>query len=255
MNIPSSKTHFSHSFIVQLDPRVRVVTSFAFAIFVALSEKFLTLGISLAFSLLLIIAAGIVNRRTCRRFIEFNAFTLLLLVFLPPSLPGRPLFSFGGLIWSVEGVFKTMKIAIKANSIMLAFAALIATMEPIQLGLALNRFGCPDKLAHILFFAVRYLDVIHREYTRLMNAIKLRCFRPGFNRHTFRTYGYLIGMLLLKSLDRSERILEAMKCRGFRNRFYTLTPLTFAKNDVLFVILWSGVIIFLSCIEWVLLQN
>ncbi len=255
MNIQSSEIGPSFSFIVQLDPRVRVVTSFAFAILVALSEKFLTLGISLAFSLLLVIAAGIVHRRICRRFIELNAFILFLLVFLPLSLPGRPLFSIGELVWSVEGVFKATMIALKANSIMLIFAALIATMEPIQLGLALNRLGCPDKLTHILFFAVRYLEVIHQEYTRLMNAIKLRCFHPGFNRHTFKTYGYLVGMLLVKSIDRSERILEAMKCRGFQNRFYTLTTLTFAKSDVLFVILWSGVIIFLSCIEWLLLQN
>lgn len=249
MNIqPSENTSF-HSFIFRLDPRVRVITSFIFAIFVALSERFPTLGLSLIFSLLLVIAAGIVHWQTFRRFIELNAFILFLLVFLPPSVPGKPLFSFGGLAWSVEGVLKAGAIALKANSIMITFAALISTMEPIQLGLALNRLGCPDKLAHILFFAVRYLDVLHREYIRLVNAIKLRGFRSGFNRHTFRTYGYLVGMLLVKSLDRSERILEAMKCRGFRNRFYTLISFKLTRNDFLFMILFLGVILFISYVE------
>lgn len=250
MVIQSSALTSSNSFIVQLDPRIRVVTSFLFAILVALSQRFFTLGSGLVISLFLVIAAGIVNRRTLRRFIEINAFILFLLVFLPFSLPGKPLFRLGGLIWGLEGVLKAATIALKANSIMLVFAALIATMEPIRFGEALNRLGIPDKLTHILFFVVRYLDVIYREYTRLVNAMKLRCFRPGFNRHTFKTYGYLVGMLLVKSIDRSERILDAMKCRGFRNRFYSLTSFAITRNDVLFVLSFSCVLVLMICIEW-----
>jgi cobalt/nickel transport system permease protein len=224
-----------------------------FAIFVALSQRFLTLGSSLVISLFLVAAAGIMNRRTLRRFIEINTFILFLLVFLPFSLSGKPLFRLGGLVWSLEGVLRAAMIALKANSIMLAFAALIATMEPIRLGEALNRLGIPNKLTHILFFAVRYLDVIYREYTRLINAMKLRCFRHGFNRHTFKTYGYLVGMLLVKSIDRSERILDAMKCRGFQNRFYTLTSFAVTRNDVWFIISFSCVFVFMICIEWLFL--
>jgi cobalt/nickel transport system permease protein len=250
MSILSSEISLPSSFIVRLDPRIRVVTSFVFAIFVALSQRFLTLGSSLVISLFLVVAAGIVCRRALRRFIELNVFILFLLVFLPFSLPGKPLFRLGGLVWSLEGVLKATTIALKANSIMLAFAALIATMEPIRLGEALNRLGIPNKLTHILFFAVRYLDVIHREYTRLVNAMKLRCFRPGFNRHTFRTYGYLVGMLLVKSIDRSERILDAMKCRGFRNRFYTLVSFQLTKTDVLFIVSFLSVMSCISYLEW-----
>lgn len=249
MAIHVSEISISRFPIVRLDPRVRLIISFVFAIFVAFSDRFFTLGISLTFSLFLIIAAGMVHWRTCRRFIELNVFILFLLVFLPPSFPGEPLFRLGGLVWSLEGVLKAVKIALKANSIMLTFAALIATMEPMHLGIALNRLGLPDKLTQILFFAVRYLELIHREYTRLRNAMKLRCFRPGFNQHTFKTYGYLVGMLLVKSLDRSERILQAMKCRGFRNRFYTLVSFQLTRNDFLFIGLFSIVVLFISFVE------
>jgi cobalt/nickel transport system permease protein len=134
---------------------------------------------------------------------------------------------------------------------MLVFAALIATIDPIQLGGALRKLGCPEKLAHLLFFVVRYLDIIHKEYLRLVNAMKLRCFRPGFNRHTFCTYGYLVGMLLVKSIDRSERILEAMKCRGFRNTFYSLAAFRLTRADVVFIILCSGICVGLGALEWI----
>ena len=106
-----------------------------------------------------------------------------------------------------------------------------------------------SKLTQILFFAVRYFDVIHKEYIRLRHAMKLRGFRPGFNRHTFTSYGYLVGMLLVRSLDRSERIFQAMKCRGFRNHFYTLASFQLTKNDVLFILLSSIVILFIRIAE------
>ena len=44
----------------------------------------------------------------------------------------------------------------------------------------------------------------------------------------------LVGMLLVKSFDRADRIVAAMKCRGFRGRFYVLHHFAFARRDLLF---------------------
>ncbi len=250
MSIPSFQPSTSPSLIQSIDPRVRIAISFCFAIIASLSKDFSPLGLSLVFSLGIALFAGIIHRRTLRRVLGLNAFMAFLLLFLPLSISGTPMISIGKLVWSYEGVVRAAMITLKANTIMLTFAALMATIEPIRLGMALNTLGCPDKLTHLLFFSVRYLDVIYREYRRALNAMKLRCFRPGFNRHTFRTYGYLVGVLLIKSIDRSERILDAMKCRGFRNRFYTLTTLTLTRNDVLFMLSCSGIIIVIICLEW-----
>jgi cobalt/nickel transport system permease protein len=54
------------------------------------------------------------------------------------------------------------------------------------------------------------------------------------NRHTYRAFGHLVGMLLVRSLDRSERILAAMKCRGFTGRFYLLDHFAFTRCDLPF---------------------
>ncbi|GAK59882.1 cobalt transport protein [Candidatus Vecturithrix granuli] len=80
--------------------------------------------------------------------------------------------------------------------------------------------------------------------------MKLRGFHPGYNRHTFTMYGYLVGMLLVKTLDRAERIVQAMKCRGFRNRFLTLTPLQFTRQDGALSVVYSVMILLLLSLEW-----
>ncbi len=70
-------------------------------------------------------------------------------------------------------------------------------------------------------FTVRYIAVFEREYQRLRQAMRSRAFRPRLNRHTLRTFGYLVGMLLVRAMERSERIQQAMRCRGFAGRFHT----------------------------------
>jgi cobalt/nickel transport system permease protein len=108
----------------------------------------------------------------------------------------------------------------------------------------------PKKLLYLTFLSYRYVHVIHYEYVRLRDAMKMRGFRPGTNMHTYRTYGYLIGMLLIRSYERSERIHQAMLCRGFHGRFYLLDHFHIHRKDILFTIGMALSLIGLGLGEW-----
>ncbi|MFW5792080.1 MAG: energy-coupling factor transporter transmembrane component T family protein, partial [Desulfohalobiaceae bacterium] len=75
---------------------------------------------------------------------------------------------------------------------------------------------------------------IEQEYLRLRRAMKTRAFRPRTNLHTYRSYGHLLGMLFVRSFDRAERVHQAMRCRGFKGRFYSLTEFSLTSRDVVF---------------------
>ena len=47
---------------------------------------------------------------------------------------------------------------------------------------------------------IRYTEVVHVEYHRLRAAMRMRAFRARFDRRTFRAFGYLVGMLLVRSM-------------------------------------------------------
>jgi len=239
----------------RIDPRTRVVAALLFSAVVAVVNGFPALGLALGFAILGAALGGLRPTAVLRRLLPVNLFMLLLVALLPWRLDGLepgdwPLASIGPLVYSRDGFLLAAAIALKGNAIVLALTVLLATLDVTTLGHALSHLRVPDKLAHLLLFTVRYLDVLGREYRRLAAAMKLRGFRPKMSRHTYRAYGYLVGMLLVRSLDRSERIVAAMKCRGFRGRFYLLDHFAFSRRDLLFGLVASAILLVLAWVEY-----
>jgi cobalt/nickel transport system permease protein len=165
-----------------------------------------------------------------------DGFIIFMLIMLPFTTPGETWFSIASFPASKEGVYKAIEITLKANSVVMALLVLVATIDAITLAHALHRLRVPENLVHLMLFSVRYIDVLKQEYFRLRIAMKARCFKMGNNTHTYRTVGYLLGMLLVRSIERSERILEAMKCRGFQGKFYLIDDFHFQERDRIFSI-------------------
>lgn len=221
------------SLVDLIDPRVRVLWASMFAVLVVASNQIPALLSGLGISLILATLAKLNVKRTLRRVMAMDFFMLFLLVLLPFTTPGEPLLSVWGLTASKEGLLHALTIALKANAVVLCLLALVGTMSATTLGTALAHLKVSDKLVHLLLFTVRYLDVIGQEYKRMRRAMQARAFILKTNRHTWRSIGYLIGMLVVHSVERSERIMAAMKCRGYQGRFYLEPAGALARQDYL----------------------
>lgn len=210
------------SLIHRLDPRVKIAIAAIYSVIVALNGSVHAAAVSICFPVILILFARLSVRRILRRLAVVNAFVLFLWLFLPFTYPGEVVYSLGPLEVHREGLVYALLITLKSNAIMLTVLALLGTSSVFSVVHALSRMGVPDKLVHLFFFCYRYVHVVHEEYHKLVNAMKIRGFKPGTNIHTYRTYSYLLGMLLVRSFDRSARILSAMKCRGFKGKFHLM---------------------------------
>ncbi len=239
------------SLIHRLDPRARAVVCALFAIVVALSDRFTSLLPALMVSLVFVWIAGLPIKAVISRLLIVNAFVLLLWVFLPFTVTGEALFRIGPLAVTRQGILFAARITIKANTIMLSLIALLSTMSIFTLGGAMGHLYVPGKIVHLVFFTYRYIQVIHQEYDRLINAMKIRGFQPGNNVHTYKTFAYLVGMLLVKSYDRAERIRAAMLCRGFRGKFYNLSEFSLGSLDVVVMVFMFLAIAGIGALEWV----
>ena len=207
----------------RLNPRTRVLAALAFCIAASFLQTAAGLTAALLCAAGLAATAGLPVRTALRRLAALEGFLLAGVAALPFMVPGAPAFTLLGFDASWPGLAQAAMIVGKATAAALAFAALVGALEPAALGRALARLGAPGKLVHLYLFTARYVHVLLREYRRLTLAMKARGFRPGCNRHTWRAYGWLFGMLTVRSLERADRVLAAMRCRGFSGALPALT--------------------------------
>ncbi|MEW5422867.1 cobalt ECF transporter T component CbiQ [Amorphus sp. 3PC139-8] len=225
-----------------IDPRTRVVAAVMFAIAVVALHDLAALACALLAAVGMMAFARLPVGQTLKRMAMMDGFIIVMLAMLPFTVPGDPIFVVFGLTASWQGLWQAVEIALKANAVILALMALVGSMEPVTLGHALHRLKVPDNLVYLLMFTVRYVEVLQSEYLRLRVAMKARGFKAGNNRHTYRSIGYLVGMMLVRAIERSERILAAMRCRGFTGRIPLIDELAFTHRDLAFSLVFAVVV-------------
>lgn len=204
--------------MIPADLRLRLVAA---VLLVLAASQLAHLGpalAALALALILALAAR-PDRALWRRLRHVEGFVALLLLTLPFAVPGAPLLTLGPLSASLEGLSRAALLAAKVTTAALVLLALLGTVEPIRLGAALHALRLPEPLVRLFVLTLRYLGLIGDEARRLREAMRARAFRARTDRHTWRSFGNLIGMLLVRALDRARRVEEAMRLRGFSGRF------------------------------------
>lgn len=205
------------------------------------------LGLALACGVALAAYADVPRGLWASRLITVNGFVLMLALMVPWSMPGEALVIVGGLEYTREGAAWAGRIALRGNAVVIALTAFLGTMEPMTVGHAMQRLRVPDRLALLLMFTVRYIEVFEREYFRLRQAMRVRGFQPRLNAHTLRTFGHLVGMLLVHAFDRSERIQQAMRCRGFTGTFHTHRHMKLRRADWAFA---AALVVAMAVVGW-----
>lgn len=200
------------------DLRLRLVSTFLVVLAISQLQHLPVAAVALFAVVLVTLGAG-QRAVPWRRYLHVEIFVLLLLLSLPFSVPGTTLWTFGPLELSAEGLARALLVAAKVSACALLLLTALNKIEPERLGAALHALKVPDKLVQLLMLTVRYLSLLRTEGTRLHDAMRARAFAPGSNRHTWRSYGNLIGMLLVRALERAERVEEAMRCRAYSGRF------------------------------------
>jgi cobalt/nickel transport system permease protein len=205
--------------IESLDARTRLLGALALVIVIVSLQTFPARIAALALAALLVNASPLPWRDVLRRLAHVEGFMIALLVLLPFTAGGPALAQFGPLSVSARGLERAFAIVLAVNASALVTLALLGALEPVRIGRALAAMRAPQRLVHLLLFLVRYLPTLREELTRQREAMRARAFRPALSRHAWRSFGNLVGMLLVRSIERAERVEEGMRCRAFSGRF------------------------------------
>jgi cobalt/nickel transport system permease protein len=115
------------------------------------------------------------------------------------------------------GMVSAFSILLKTFLTVMSVLVLAASTPFTKTAAALQAAGMPRILSLQFVMTWRYLSVLLGEASAVNTAYMLRS--PGGRGIKMKDMGSFLGRLLLRSIDRAERVYEAMKCRGFDGGF------------------------------------
>jgi len=241
------------SILHKTDPKVKIIGSMGLALIVALSQSLIALYSGLLGGIVLLFIAKLRYHNVLKHLLAVNLFIIFLWLVLP--LTGAqdidPLIYIGPVPIYEKGIEIAHRVTVKANAITLFIITLLATSTIQQIGYGLRQLGFSKKFIFLLLASWRYLGLIRQEYTRLNRAATLRCFRPSANFHTYRTYGYLIGMTFIHSYNRAQRVNNAMLLRGFNGVYPVFDTSVIRSSDYIIACILTGYALLLITLSFI----
>jgi cobalt/nickel transport system permease protein len=223
----------------RLDPRAKVVTTFAFLVCVVSFGRYDVLPMLpfVVFPLFVAAEGNLPYGFLGRKLLIAAPFAVVIGMF-NPLLDRAVLLQLGGLDIS-GGWVSFASILLRFLLTTSAALVLIGTTSFAGVCMAVERLGAPDVFATQLLFLYRYIFVLGEEAMRMWRARSLRSFDGrGMG---VRVYVQMLGSLLLRTYDRARRIYSAMLCRGFDGRVRVMRRLRLTSRDVAFTLGWSAV--------------
>lgn len=220
----------------RLDPRAKLLVTLLFCGFVVSFDRYSVAAVIpfAAYPVFLCGFGRIPISYILRKILWVSPFALMIAIF-NPLLETRPMLDIAS-ISITAGQLSFGSILMRFVLTVGATLSLLSVTGFYPLLCAADRLGAPKVLVLQLMFFFRYLFVLASETVRVLRARSLRSFgRRGFGLSSF---GPLAGHLLLRTLDRAERIYQAMNARGFEGEVRLLRPLRFRGADAIFVIGW-----------------
>lgn len=230
---------YRSSLIHCLDPRGKLFALFAFIFFVVSVPPpyFLPLIPCLIYPLWLGGLSGVPFSFLFRHLLWVSPFLFPLFIlecFSAPSLLAAFLIS----------LHLVLKFGLTVGAVLLT----MATTPFFRILKALEWFRLPSVFLLQLSFLYRYLFLVVEEGERMLRARRVRSF--GQKKGLFYSAAALVGTLFLRSLWRSEKVVQAMRARGFQGQVRLSTPLKWQREDTFFLALF---LVYLSFLGWMAL--
>ncbi len=237
---------YKDTLIHRLDPRTKVIATSAFIVTVVSFPKYAIAGL-IPFFLFPVVVSSLADIPVwfiLKKVLVVSAFAVFIGIF-NPLFDTRVLYNLFGVPVSA-GWVSFSSILLKFFLTMCSALLLISTTSFPGICHALRKLGIPEIFISQLLFLYRYIFVLVEETLRMVRARDLRSF--GKRGKEMSVFINLIGTLFMRTIERAERIYQAMLSRGFRGTLYYIRRDRFGKADfVCLFVTGMFLILFRTC--------
>lgn len=216
MHIQIDQYAHLNSPIHRWEPRWKFITLFALIIAFSLVRDLRFVPVMLVITAGLFALSRLPLHFLISRLRYPGIFILALVVILPLFSGQTILFQAGPIAIREEGLLYMLLVVSRFASILTVSLVIFGTSTFITTVRTLRRMGIPPLLADMLLLTVRYIFEIADSLGRMQRAMRLRGFSlKKLDRRSANQIAGLVGSLLIRSYEQSERVYKAMRLRGY----------------------------------------
>ncbi len=214
------------------DPRVKLATMAPLVLATVLAPGYAAALAGLGAALLLLALSRIPPSfaLTHLRWVLLLCAFLTVVLGLTPD--GEPLWQAGGVALSREGLWTGGLISVRATAAVLLLLVAMGTARVHVTLKALRRLRVPSVVVQILGFSYRYVFVLFDELRRMLSAARARGHGRARGLRALHNVGSMLGMLIVRSVERTRRVRQAMLARGYRGEMRTLEQFRLRRADL-----------------------
>lgn len=174
-------------------------------------------------------------------------FVLLLTIFIPLYVGDIVLYQFNiGIKITIfkEGFMLASLIFLRVLGALFVFMSFFSTLTYSEFIEALTKLRIPSIFVGSLIIMLHYIPILAKSNRKILDAQKMR----GKNITTYRqkliTHAYIMGKSIVINMERSEKLYESLKMRGFTGKI-TFAPKKFTLIDLSFFTIFSVIMFFM----------
>ncbi len=252
MHLPEIDT-FAHldSPLHAWDPRTKIVSFSILLISIVLLKDLTAVLIALALAIVLVLLSRIPFSFVLIHLRWVLLFVATLFLVLSLTTPGDPAARLWVLSISWQGLELGLLVALRAISAVLLIFPMMGTTRFDRSLKALERLRIPASMVQLVMFTHRYIFLLLDEGRRMSVAARSRGWKRKTNALTLRLTANLVGMLLVRSLERAEHIRDAMLSRGYTGKIETIEDFRVSRGDLIKTLLVTTGAFTLHLGEWI----
>ncbi len=191
--------------IHRVNPRIKIISSIVFLLYVIMfAERWeWSYFACFLFLLVLVFISMVPISFVLKRAIAILPFLLFIAIFIP--------------FFREDGIKVFTLTLVKSILSITTLILLTSTTKFSDLLNGLTKLKVPTIITTILSFMYRYFFVLIDEIERMARAMSMRTFRRNRIK-AIKVLAHIIGVLFIRSYERSERVYNAMLMRGFDGR-------------------------------------
>ena len=203
------------------DPRIKIIVLFVYCFIVVSLNTVSSSLVALVISFMAVVVSRLPLKRIIIRLRAMSGFLMMFLIILPLTSQQRPsesLLVIAEIEWLTFhsfGFFLALKVVLKACAVALMMEPIFATAPLSKTLYGLSRIGIPMPVCQMIILCHRYSHVFMNEMKRMYMGMRLRGLHNKAHITVFNTFGNFFGMLFVRSFDRTQRVYDAMICRGY----------------------------------------